>query len=200
MSNTTYTTENLNAMTNKDLTAVLNQLGGVAPKNAKKATLVAGILALQEKAQQDASVQQEAPKAEEPKKASKPARVACDIEAIKSALESTQMAYELKERSGKAGCYVARLYIDKKPQVLLEIGKYSVRTYIHSTCALFESVKAHFASSDVLTGTYDRSATLTLDDISTFRVPEKPTKSDETDEQGTDSAEGTTNNENEEQA
>lgn len=178
MSNTTYTTENLNAMTNKDLMAVLNQLGGTFNKKASKATLVAGILALQEKVQQDA------PKPEEPKKATKKApkqaRVACDITAIKSALESTQMAYELKERSGKAGCFVARLYIDKKPQVLLEVGKYSVRTYIHSTCALFESVKAYFASSGVLTGTYDRSATLTLDDISTFRAPEKPAKSDET--------------------
>jgi len=170
---TIYTQETLDTMTNAQLATIVSELGGTAPKNAKKATLIAGILGLQEKAQQDA------PKPEEPKKASKPARVACDIEAIKSALESTQMAYELKERSGKAGCYVARLYINKKPQVLLEIGKYSVRTYIHSTCALFESVKAHFASSDVLTGTYDRSATLTLDDISTFRVPEKPTKSDE---------------------
>lgn len=173
MSNTTYTTENLNAMTNKDLMAVLNQLGGTFNKKASKATLVAGIIALQEKAQQ------EAPK-KATKKAPKQARVACDITAIRSALEDTKMAYELKERSGKAGCYVARLYIDKKPQVLLEIGKYSVRTYIHSTCALFESVKAYFASSDVLTGTYDRSATLTLDDISTFRAPEKPVKSDET--------------------
>ena len=177
-----YTQDTLDTMTNNQLSTIVSELGGTAPKKAKKATLIAGILALQEKAQQEAPKAEET-KPEEPKKATKKApktsRIACDIEAIKSALESTQMAYELKERSGKAGCYVARLYIDKKPQVLLEIGKYSVRTYIHSECALFESVKAHFASSEVLTGTYDRSATLTLDDISTFRAPEKPVKSDE---------------------
>ena len=98
-------------------------------------------------------------------------RVACDITAIETALKSTNMSYELKERSGKKDCFVARLYIDKKPQVLLEIGKYSVRTYIHSTCALFESVKEYFAQSAELTGTFDRSATLTLDDISKFRAP-----------------------------
>lgn len=109
----------------------------------------------------------------------KKVRVACDITAIETALKSTQMQYELKERSGKKDCFVARLYIDKKPQVLLEIGKYSVRTYIHSTCALFDSVKAYFKDSAELTGTYDRSATLTLDDISTFRAPEKSVKSDE---------------------
>ena len=98
-------------------------------------------------------------------------RVACDITAIETALKRTNMSYELKERSGKKDCYVARLYIDKKPQVLLEIGKYSVRTYIHSTCALFESVAEYFKNSAELTGTYDRSATLTLDDISKFKAP-----------------------------
>lgn len=66
MSNTTYTIESLNTMTNADLVNVLNQLGGVAPKKAKKATLVAGILALQEKAQQEAP-QPEEPKPEESK-------------------------------------------------------------------------------------------------------------------------------------
>ena len=51
--NTIHTTETLNAMTNATLLDVLNQLGGTAPKKASKATLVAGILALQEKAQQE---------------------------------------------------------------------------------------------------------------------------------------------------
>ena len=90
MSNTTYTTENLNTMTNKDLMSVLNQLGGTFNKKASKATLIAGIIALQKKTQQDAS------KTEEPKtdkKTTKSDALFQHCNAIMSALEESGYSY-----------------------------------------------------------------------------------------------------------
>lgn len=169
------TTINYSELTNKELIAAITEFGGTVSKKANKATLVAMATDLAAKSKASAK---------KTEKAAKSTRQAVDVEALKSTLEASGLSVVLKPRTGKADCYTIRLYDGKACQALLEIGKYGARTYIHSASALYTNptVSALFVSSAVLTGAFDRSATLTAEQLTVLRLPEPKKVADNTEE------------------